>query len=198
MICHIDFIGNEELRLISAFASFALISKILLEWLLLFDGTAFYIRLIQEAISDIMHFLIIFLITILLFATPTALISLNWEFEDEEAGSQGVFDVNPFAILYNQYLTVLGEFPVDDWEDGMPFVKVIKFFFFLTTFLQTIIMLNMLIAIMMETFTRINSNAIINNSKLKIETISKLEFELLPQEFKKKHVPFKLVVIQAA
>ena len=100
MICHIDFIGNEGLRLISAFASFALILKLLLEWLLLFDGTAFYIKLIQEAISDIKYFLIIFFISTFLFGTPTALISLNWGFETEDADSQGLFKVNPIAILY--------------------------------------------------------------------------------------------------
>jgi len=141
--------------------------------------------------------LIIFLISIFLFGIPTALISLNWEFEDEEAGSQGVYKINPFTILYNQYLIVLGEFPVDDWEDSMPYVNVIKFIFFLTTFLQTITMLNMLVAIMMETFNRINNNAMINNFKMKFNTISKLEVQLLPQEFRKNDVPFKLVVIQA-
>ena len=92
---------------------------------------------------------------------------------------------------------MLGEFPLDDWK-GLPFENIINFIFLMTTFLQTITMLNMLVAIMMESFTRINNNKMINNSKMKIDTISKCELQLLPQEFKKKDVPFKLVVIQAA
>jgi len=177
-----DFLGTEGLRVIAALGSFCLISKTLVEWLILFDGTAFYIKLIQEAISDITYFMLIFLVTIYLFGIPIALISLNWFDEEEagaeggEAGSEGLFRVNPYNILYLQYLIALGEFPLDDWGEGdKPFLIVVEIIFLGTTFLQTITMLNVLVAIMMESFNRINNASQINNNKMKINTISQLE-----------------------
>jgi len=56
-------------------------------------------------------------------------------------------------------------------------------------------MLNVLVAIMMESFTRINNNAAINNNRMKINTISELEVQLLPEEFRRYDEPFKLIVI---
>jgi len=192
VLCQSDFLGPAALRFTAAVGSMALISKTLLEWLRLFDGTAFYIKLIQEAIADIAYFMIIFLVTIFLFGVPTALIALNWGSEGEEdgaeggeAGSEGLFKISPYTILYQQYLIALGEFPLDDWEDGLPLVWVIKVIFLVTTFLQTITMLNVLIAIMMESFNRINNNAMVNNNKMKINTISELEHQMLPDEFKR-------------
>jgi len=59
-------------------------------------------------------------------------------------------------------------------------------------------MLNVLVAIMMETFSRINNAAEIYNNKMKIDTICELEVQLLPDEFRKVDAPFKLVVIKPA
>ena len=59
-------------------------------------------------------------------------------------------------------------------------------------------MLNVLIAIMMETFSRINDAAEIYNHKVILSTISELEVSFLPEEFRENDSPFKILVIKRA
>jgi len=59
-------------------------------------------------------------------------------------------------------------------------------------------MLNVLLAIMIDTSNRIHANTEINNNKMKIDTISELEVQMLPNEFRRCDAPFKLVVMKSA
>ena len=73
--------STEMLRLLAAVASLCQVSKIL-DWLRLFDSTAFYIHLLGQAIYDIKEFLIIAFIALLLTSIPTTIIAMNWGRED--------------------------------------------------------------------------------------------------------------------
>jgi len=92
-----DRLQIDHLRLLSAIGALALYSKTLLEWLRLFDSTAFYIRLVQEAVSDIIYFMVVFLVTIFLFGVPVALLGLNFP---ESLEGDEPFKTNPYQILY--------------------------------------------------------------------------------------------------
>lgn len=86
-------------------------------------------------------------------------------------------------IFFKQYLISLGEFPLGDWEDeDAPWLWVNEIFFVLATFLINITILNVLIAIMMETFTKVYANKVINTNKMKLAFISATEESLLPKE----------------
>lgn len=59
--------------------------------------------------------------------------------------------------LYNQYLLSLGEFAMDGFDDH-PEMSLVYLFFTLATFFTQITFLNMLIAIMGDTFGRVIEN----------------------------------------
>ena len=77
-------------------------------------------------------------------------------------------------MLISQYLLGLGEFTsLDDFSEG-PQVGMCYFFFIFATFIVQLVMLNMLIAIMGDTFDKITENRAINATKSKLELLSDL------------------------
>ena len=78
-------------------------------------------------------------------------------------------------MLINQYLLALGEFmSLDKFKEG-PEVNMCYVYFILATFNVQIVMFNMLIAIMGDTFDKITENRSINAIKSKLELLSDLE-----------------------
>ena len=129
----------------------------LIYWLRLFSNTSHYIRLIQETIYDIRYFLLIYFVVIGLFANAIHTLNLNRDYRDEDST---IVDKNlsmrPMDALLNQYLLSLGEFSLDNFGAGdEDDFYVIWAFFTLSTFITSIIILNMLIAIMGDTFGRV-------------------------------------------
>ena len=128
----------------------------MLDWLRLFDKTSFYIRLIQETIYDILYFMIIFAAALWMFGNTMYMLQLNKDSDSADI-------VNPtfghFMVdsLYNQYLLSLGEFAMDGFDDH-PEMALVYTFFTLATFFTQITFLNMLIAIMGDTFGRVIEN----------------------------------------
>ena len=126
-------VPNETLRVFGAFGTFSTFIKIF-DWLRLFDGTAFYIRLIIETLIDITAFLLILVITLLTFGIPMHLLNLN---RSEELDNTIIDEVSPFwglNVLLNQYFLALGEFNFDNFADN-PQTAVCFFFFLMSTFL---------------------------------------------------------------
>ena len=77
-------------------------------------------------------------------------------------------------MMINQYLLALGEFmSLDAFAEG-PEVNMCFGFFILATFFVQIVMFNMLIAIMGDTFDRITENRSINAIKSKLELLTDL------------------------
>ena len=61
------------LRFIATLDSLLLIMK-MFDWLRLFDTTAFYVNLIQMTISQVLPFLLIYLISLLMISMPMSMI----------------------------------------------------------------------------------------------------------------------------
>ena len=77
-------------------------------------------------------------------------------------------------MIINQYLLALGEFmSLDAFKEGSE-VSLCFVFFILATFFVQIVMFNMLIAIMGDTFDRITENRSINAIKSKLELLTDL------------------------
>ena len=141
-------------------------------WLRLFDRTARYIDLIIETVKDIGIFTLILLLLLILFATGVYMVQLNrMHYAVNE--SEYLFEYDPSdglnmlieSILY-QYKVLLGDFGEgkirrtyqdveSDWALIMQTENVLVLFYFLgMTFFTQITILNMLIAIMSDTFSR--------------------------------------------
>ena len=120
----------------------------MLDWLRLFDSTAFFIKLIIQTVIDVLPFFLIFFIFIFMFGTAFYIVNLNRE-EDAEI-IDATFNSWLFNTFINQYLLSLGEFGLDNFEGNNQFL--IFSFFILATFLTQVTVLNMLIAIMGNTF----------------------------------------------
>ena len=122
------------------------------DWLRLFDTTTFYIKLILVTLVDILPFFLILPFFMLMFGTSLHILSLSRE-EDNSI-------VDPFMsnwvldILVNEYLLALGEFTMDNFA-GEPNSALITLLFILASFLTTVTALNMLIAIMADTFGKV-------------------------------------------
>ena len=163
-------ISLEKLRPVASIASCALMLKVF-DWLRLFEQTAFYIKLMQETLKDIRAFLILILTALATFGIPMIILNLNLDAE-----SQVVDDVFGFWLvnmLLNQYLLALGEFSMDNFASNSQ-ATLCYIFFICATFISQVTMLNMLIAIMGDTFSKVIENRTVNAIKSKLELMDEL------------------------
>ena len=145
------WIDIDSLASMAAFATFSMFVKVL-DWMRLFDQTSFYIRLIKKTGKDIAAFLGLLFISLMMFGIP--LIMLNNSRTDELALVDQKFSFWIPNMLINQYLLALGEFNLDNFESGSQSSLCYIFFTAATLFTQ-VTMLNMLVAIMGDTFDRV-------------------------------------------
>ena len=80
----------------------------------LFDKTSFYIRLIEDTVKCIGHFMIIMMIWYLTFGTAFYILALNQDDEDYMVISSGFWLVN---ALESAYLLGFGEFNLDAYDN---------------------------------------------------------------------------------
>ena len=156
------------LRVIGILASFFLVVKIF-DWLRLFDKTTFYILLIEETIQDVIPFLTIFTVSLLMSSIPMSIIQqIQNQEEDKEISVK--FDTGSWFIdaLINQYLIALGDFALVANLESNPLLALTLPFFLFTTLFTHLTMLNMIIAVMGDTFGRTTDNRIVNGIKTKI------------------------------
>ena len=163
-------ISYEVLRILAAFASCCQMVKCY-DWLRLFESTSFYILLITETLNDIKPFMILLAVTLLTFGIPMVLLNLNRS--EDNAIIDPVFGFWLLDLVMNQYLLALGEFNMDAFSDN-PQSALCYIFFILATFITQLTMLNMLIAIMGDTFGRVMENAEVNGTKTKLDLMSDL------------------------
>ena len=135
----------------------------------LFDNTSFFVMLIAEIFKDIKYFVILLLLTILTFGAP--LVFLQYGFNEDKDLVNKVFDFWPMNVLLSQYILSLGDYDLDNFEDS-PFTYSCYFYFFCATFISQIMMLNMLIAIMGDSFERVIENRQINGIRTKLEILT--------------------------
>lgn len=126
-------------------------------WLRLFPQLAFYVTMIYETLVDISWFMISFLMCVAAFTNATYVLNLmkTDSGEDSDLLWNTAFGVDFFDSFLNQYLVGLGEFNLDPYADSPAYILNYIYFILATLFTQ-IVFLNMLIAIMGETYGRVS------------------------------------------
>lgn len=123
----------------------------LLYFLRIYKSFGYYIRLIMDVVADMKYFLALLMLTFVAFGDSFRQISSsNAEGDDFIGGT--IFT----AITYI-YRMVLGDFDTNAF--GSVAVGYVWVLFFLCTIFNMIIMLNLLIAIISESFAEVNSVA---------------------------------------
>ena len=132
--------------------------KAVIDWLRLFDNTSFYVTLILRTMTDIGYFTFIMIVLVLYAGCATYMLQLNVkaaENPDEDNSLIGSIFGNVLVdAVLSQYMLMLGDFSVDGYESHVN-TALCFFLFFCTTFFLQITFLNMLIAIMGDTFDRV-------------------------------------------
>jgi hypothetical protein len=165
LICFSMFISftsagsNEQMeRSLMAVTTFFMWFK-LLYFLRIFKDTGYLIRMISTVIVDMRHFFLVLFIAITAFGDSFLCIAMgNPELDDKGEPNAARF-TNGFinSIIYT-YTVILGGFDVATYEDSAAYVLVMVLFLLCTVF-NMIVMLNLLIAIISESFAAVNSNA---------------------------------------
>ena len=126
-------------------------------WCRLFPGFAFYNRLIHETLIDVQKFMILYILIVAGFANVMYIINYKRIMSSEvevidEFSSNGVF--NSFTQMWN---LGMGDFVLDNYAETMydNDLALIWAVFFGATFMINIVFLNMVIAIMSDTFDKV-------------------------------------------
>ena len=125
-----------------------------LDWLRLFDNTSFYVTLILKTIRDIGYIAIIIVIILVYIGSAMYMLQLNVVGGEEAAIITPIFNSFVVDSMINQYLLMLGEFNLDGFSMHMN-TAVCYALFILSTVITQITFLNMLIAIMGDTFDKV-------------------------------------------
>ena len=158
-LLEMTLIPIESLRILAAVASLFLLMKVY-DWLRLFENTAFYVLLLQETLNDLKWFLVLLGVAFLMFGLPMSMLSLNRSDEDSRL-IQERFEFWFIDLIYNQYLLALGEFETDSFMAGNE-TRLVLLIFICATFYTQIIVLNMLIAVMSDSFANFMENRLKN------------------------------------
>ena len=121
-------------------------------WLRLFKPFSQFIRIISEIVKDIRVFSAMLFICIAAFANVLMVLDHN-RTKEEGPIYEPVLGFEPADALIHAYLTGLGDFNKDYYSNGDK--VAVWIFFLLATLIVQLIFMNMLIAIMGESFGRI-------------------------------------------
>lgn len=92
------YMSMDHLRGIASVASCAIMLK-MFDWLRLFEGTAFYILLIEKTIADIKSFMILMVIILAVFGIPVRVLD-KFRTKEEHIMDESI-DLWPFGTLMN-------------------------------------------------------------------------------------------------
>ena len=134
-------------------------------WLRFFSSFSKYVRLIKSTIYDIRFFFTVFLLLLMAFGN-TLMILNEGRYEDNRIFVD-YFGLKFVDAFMNQYMLALGEFDLDNFRLRSDDIMV-WILFIISTFITQITFLNMLIAVMSDTFSKVQ--AVEEQSALK-ETI---------------------------
>ena len=139
------------------------------------DDLGFYVYLIIETLKDTKSFLILVLMVLITFANALYILEIanhpSAAVSDDTAlklpAKDGAVEIDRMITraynftfvdsVVNQYLLALGEFQYDAFASS-PSGPLIWSFFLLSTYLTQVTFMNMLIAIMSNTFSRVLAN----------------------------------------
>ena len=125
----------------------------------LFEHTSFFVRLVFETITDIFYGLLVFLVILMMFGNALIVLSQDREpfyyryFEEDSSDYINVFlNMYELSIGTWTYDAIFAENQADS------IMKVTWIIFVLSTMITQIIFLNMLIAIMGDTYDRVSES----------------------------------------
>lgn len=126
-------------------------------WMRLFASLAYYVKLIQQTIYDSVPFMIMVAIIIFAFGNYFYVINrnLNFESDGKETYYDGFYDNSIIDVIVSIYLLgALGDFDDQIYKQGSNRYAAMSMFL-LATFIIAVVFMNMLIAIMGETFGQV-------------------------------------------
>lgn len=135
-----------------------------LNFLRMHEETGYYIRMILQVTSDMTVFMFVLLFTILGFADAMYTISRANK-PNTEVVDVATHEIDPALFNYfnsyldsiiNSYLTALGDFSYGDFDSSSN-GKISWVIFLLASILNCVVMLNLLIAVVSETFATVLS-----------------------------------------
>lgn len=154
-------------------------------WLRLFDSTAAFIRMLKEIVLDIVPFLTFLVVCVAMFSNTFLIFDQSRRLQGryDERIIEEVFGIPWIDAFVRSYLVGLGEFGMENFsgEGG----SLIWIFFLLATFITQLLFMNLLIAIMGDTFDRVQEMKVQAAVKEKISMITDFIWVLdLQEEFK--------------
>ena len=156
------WVSDELLQILGAIVIFLLWFK-LFYWMRLFKPFGAFIRMITEILRDIRVFLVMLFISISAFANIIYLLNFNREENDYAPIYANLVGWGVFDSLMHSYITSLGTFETANYSEEDAVMIWIAFLF--ASFIVQVIFINLLIAIMSGSFTRIE--AIMKQSTMK-------------------------------
>ena len=195
VICSIPsepWIPLQYMVVISSWVTFLMMFKVLL-WMRMFDKTSFYIQLILQTLKDITAFLLLLVISLFILGLPMLMLNMNRVNDEDGLVVDEPFEKRYLNMLVNQYLLALGEFSMDGFE-GQPQEACCYILFIMATFFTQLTMLNMLIAIMGDTYARVMDNKELYRVKTKLAITSELSSNFFRVSREADHKVFLFVV----
>jgi hypothetical protein len=148
-----NIFGNHVIRILGGFSCFLLWIKVFY-WMRLFKSTAYFVTLIISTIADLKLFTAMCFIILVAYANLLYCIGKN--VNDETAGYVAQYTGLPVVdAIIATYFIAMGEFGYDAYnqEGDKWYDKLVIWFIFITgTILLLVVFMNMLIAIMGDTF----------------------------------------------
>ena len=124
----------------------------MLKWTHLSEDVSFYVSLIERTWRDIQTFSLLIILLLLYIGSAMSMLQQNSEYQSQENSViEKVSGFFLFDAILNQYLMLLGEFHMDGFKEH-PNAFLCYTLFLLTTLIGQIMFLNMLIAIMSESY----------------------------------------------
>ena len=120
-----------------------------LYFLRIFKKTGYLIQLIIEVFNDMLTFFIILLMVILGLSSGFMMLSLNIDNPDDR------FTGNFFQSVLYTYRIALGDFSTDDFDNAPKDYILLWIIFLVTSILVVIMLFNLLISIVADTFSRV-------------------------------------------
>ena len=141
------------IRTIGAMAGWVMWIKVFY-WMRLFKPTSYFIILIMRTITDSLPFIIMLAIIIFAYANLNYILQLNVDgpkYKDDVYVTEYVEGQGIFNSIMAQYMIALGQFEAGSLGNG-PSAPAAWFAFLTASYVLTIVFMNLLIAIMGNTF----------------------------------------------
>ena len=124
----------------------------MLKWTHLSEDVSFYVSLIERTWRDIQTFSLLIILLLLYIGSAMSMLQQNSEYQSQENSViEKVSGFFLFDAILNQYLMLLGEFHMDGFKEHSDIVLCYTIFL-AATFIGQIMFLNMLIAIMSDSY----------------------------------------------